>query len=197
MFKIMVDPGKAEDPDKWIVDMEEFLSNGIPPEEMWREERKRLGVHTRAYCLSHGNLYHKSADGIWRRVVRLGEVEEILREVHCGVAGGHYAGEATGREVWQSGLWWRIELKDAHWYVKECDICERTGQPHESARIPYELVLPLEPFQNLGLDFVGPFNPTATQTGNKCILAAMDYCTKWVEAKALRDNMALSTVKFL
>ena len=72
------DGGEEEDPDKWIVDMEFFLSNGIPPEEMGREERKRLGVQARSYCLFHGNLYHKSANGIWRRVVRTDEQEEIL-----------------------------------------------------------------------------------------------------------------------
>ena len=99
VLKITAEPGEEEDPDKWIVDMEFFLSNGIPPEEMGREERKRLGVRARSYCLFHGNLYHKSADGIWRRVVRTDEQDEILREAHCGIAGGHYAGEATARKL--------------------------------------------------------------------------------------------------
>ena len=99
VLKITAEPGEEEDPDKWMVDMEFFLSNDIPPEEMGREERKRLDVRAQAYCLFHGNLYHKSMDRIWRRVVWMDEQEEILREAHCGIAGGHYVGEATARKV--------------------------------------------------------------------------------------------------
>ncbi|MCO5547221.1 hypothetical protein L7F22_000666 [Adiantum nelumboides] len=57
-------------------------------------------------------------------------------------------------------------------------------------------ILPLEPFQKWGMDFVGPVKPTSSR-GNRYILVATNYCTKWVEAVELKDNKAASVAKFL
>nr|GEX12133.1 reverse transcriptase domain-containing protein [Tanacetum cinerariifolium] len=45
-----------------------------------------------------------------------------------------------------------------------------------------------------GIDFMGPF---PSLKGNKYILVAVDYLSKWVEAKALSTNDARVVVKFL
>lgn len=56
-------------------------------------------------------------------------------------------------------------------------------------------VLPLGPFERM--DFMGPFKPAAKFSGSRYILVATDYCTKWVEAVALKDNKARSVASFL
>nr|GFA03162.1 reverse transcriptase domain-containing protein [Tanacetum cinerariifolium] len=45
-----------------------------------------------------------------------------------------------------------------------------------------------------GIDFMGPF---PSSQGNKYILVAVDYLSKWVEAKALPTNDARVVCKFL
>ena len=60
--------------------------------------------------------------------------------------------------------------------------------------MPQNYILECEVFDIWGIDFMGPF---PLSFGNKYILVAVDYVSKWVEAQALPTNDARVVVKFL
>nr|GFB55166.1 reverse transcriptase domain-containing protein [Tanacetum cinerariifolium] len=60
--------------------------------------------------------------------------------------------------------------------------------------MPQNSIQICEIFDVWGIDFMGLF---PSSKGNKYILVAVDYLSKWVEAKALPTNDARVVVKFL
>ncbi|MCO5564238.1 hypothetical protein L7F22_017896 [Adiantum nelumboides] len=52
-------------------------------------------------------------------------------------------------------------------------------------------------FAKWNIDFVGPIEPPAYRTQAQYIIVAIDYLTKWVEAKSTRKNDARSIAAFL
>ncbi|GJR66302.1 reverse transcriptase domain-containing protein [Tanacetum coccineum] len=79
------------------------------------------------------------------------------------------------------------------------DHLSRLENPHQDVLENKEItetfpLKTLEIFDVWGIDFMGPF---MSSQGNKYILVAVDYLSKWVEAKALPTNDARVVVKFL
>nr|GFC06302.1 reverse transcriptase domain-containing protein [Tanacetum cinerariifolium] len=66
--------------------------------------------------------------------------------------------------------------------------------PPRKDEMPQNVIQVCEIFDVWGIDFMGPF---PSSRGNRYILVAVDYFSKWVQAKALLTNDARVVVKFL
>ncbi|GKC46030.1 reverse transcriptase domain-containing protein [Tanacetum coccineum] len=100
----------------------------------------------------------------------------------------------TGRKVYESGFFWSSIFKDAKDYVMRCDACQRSGNISSRSKMPQKNIYICDVFDVWGLDFMGPF---PNSKGNKYILVAVDYVSKWVKAQALPMNDARVMIKFL
>ena len=85
--------------------------------------------------------------------------------------------------------------RDAAAYVKKCDKCQRHAPiPH----VPSETLKPISspwPFAQWVMDIVGPLPIAATQ--KKFLLIAIDYFSKWVEAKTYANIKDKDVTKFI
>ncbi|GKE53264.1 reverse transcriptase domain-containing protein [Tanacetum coccineum] len=129
-----------------------------------------------------------------RRCVHDNEALEILSACHNGPTGGHHGANLTAKKIFDSGFFWPTIYKDAHEFVKNCDSCQRQGKTSQRDEMPQNSIQVCEIFDVWGIDFMGPF---PSSKGNKYILVAVDYLSKWVEAKALPTNDARVVCKFL
>nr|GFA92161.1 reverse transcriptase domain-containing protein [Tanacetum cinerariifolium] len=98
------------------------------------------------------------------------------------------------KKVFDSGFYWPTVYKDAFELVKRCDSCQRQGKISQKDEMPQNSIQICEIFDVGGIDFMGPF---PSSKGNKYILVAVDYLSKWVKAKALPTNDARVVVNFL
>src|SRR6266540_2105388 len=96
-------------------------------------------------------------------------------------------------QVVQQCYYWPQMFEDIRNYVKTYDDCQRRGGLKKN-----NIIHPISakaPFQRIGIDIVRLL--TITRRGNRYIVTAMDYFTKWPIAKALKEATAKAVSKFI
>jgi hypothetical protein len=111
---------------------------------------------------------------------------------HDDELAGHFGIDTTYEEI-KENYWWKNMRKDIEDYVKSCWKCQMRGRPdNENELNTIEIGKPLE---MIGIDVIGPLKETKKK--NRYIVVAMDYFTKWPEARAIKRADAEEITKFL
>ncbi|KAG7572475.1 Retrotransposon gag domain [Arabidopsis suecica] len=170
----------------WYADIVNYLICGEIPKYLDAYQKKKFFRDINHYYWDEPYLYKKGTDGLFRRCIAEEEVQGVLEHCHGSAYGGHFATFKTVQKVLQAGLWWPSMFKDAYGFIAKCDPCQRMGNITRRNEMPQNPILEVEVFDVWGIDFMGPFNPASY--GNKYILVAVDYVSKWVEAIASPTN---------
>ena len=135
---------------------------------------------------------YKRKNGKLIKILKEDEIDSVMFIIHNHEIGAHFGVEATYNKIAER-YYWKGMYKDIKEYIKYCDACQRRGQKGGKGNLhPIKVG---EPFERIGIDFVGPLE--RTEKGNKYILVATDYLTKWPEAKAMKEATAKNVIEFI
>ena len=119
-----------------------------------------------------------------------------MEEIHEGVCSPHMNGPMLAKKIIRQGYYWTTLEKDCFEYAKKCHMCQiHANTIYVPPSLLYSMTSPW-PFSTWGIDIIGEVIPKASN-GNRYILVAIDYFTKWVETASYTKLGAKEVVKFI
>ncbi|XP_071708705.1 uncharacterized protein [Rutidosis leptorrhynchoides] len=171
-----------EEEQSWMTPIVEFLNKGALP--MDSTEARKIKMKAPMYLLDKGILYRKSFLEPHLRCLNPTQVESIIREVHKGMCALHSGHKTVASKIMRLGYYYPSMYRDAAEVIRKCQSCQLHAPVSKAPRHPMIPVASPWPFCKWAIDIVGPF--LAGPGGVKFLVVAIDYFTKWVEAKPLK-----------
>ncbi|GJY59090.1 reverse transcriptase domain-containing protein [Tanacetum coccineum] len=176
----------------WFADIANYHAGNFLIKGMSTQQKRKFFKDIKHYFWDDPYLFRNSADQILVYVI-WPRSTEILKACHKDPPWP--VTEATSQlESILTPFFIGLRFIRCYELIKSCDACQRQGKISQRDEMPQNAIQVCEIFDVWGIDFMGPF---PSSRGNKYILVAVDYLSKWVEAKALPTNDARVVVKFL
>ena len=144
------------------------------------------------YFITDYQLFRRCKNGQPQRVILPDQTELILFNLHKDLTEAHLGIETTYEKL-KERYYWPQMYESVRRYVQQCDACQRRGAPNRKEKS--HPIAVKGPFHQIGIDIKGPL-PITTK-GNRYLIVVMDYLTKWLEAKPLKQVKAIDVAEFI
>lgn len=154
-----------------------------------------MSARTKPYSIIGTELYRKGIVAPLRKCISKQQGIELLGEIHAGSCGAHRGPHRIAHRAMRQGFYWPSVAEDAKQLVRICERCQMFANKQNIPSNPTKLIIPTWPLQRWGVDIVGPLPPAL---GNlQFAVVAIEYFTKWVEAKALVRIISRTLINFV
>jgi hypothetical protein len=155
----------------------------------------KLGVtRAKAYHVIGDELYKILVIGPLLRCLSKAEGKELLAKVHLGVCRGNIGSRALTRKIFRQGFYWPLIIDDTSKVIATCEACQKISPNFRAPSQPSQLITPSLPLQRWGINIVRPL--TTAQGNYKYAVVAVEYFTKWIDAKPLVNIAATDLKRF-
>ncbi|GJV82328.1 reverse transcriptase domain-containing protein [Tanacetum coccineum] len=182
-----------EEGETWITLIIICLERGVWSED--QNEARALRMKIGQYVMEEGFMFKNSylMPMLW--YVGPLQANYVIREIHMGACSMHLkARSVVAKAIWQ-GYYWPTMHQDAREEIRKCDSCQiHSPIPKLPKTLMTSIMAPC-PFFQWGMDVLGPLSEAPGKV--KFVIMAIDYNTKWIEAKPLAKTTGKEVKKFM
>ncbi|KAL2228554.1 UNVERIFIED_CONTAM: hypothetical protein Sindi_1835100 [Sesamum indicum] len=159
----------------------QYLKHGNLPSDPIAARRLRFKANR--FTMLGEELYERTPEGILLKCLDDERAQYVMREVHEESCGNDSGGRSLAQKILRQGYFWPTMVEDAKEFVKKCESCQRYAGLLHSLATPLEALKVACPFDQWGIDIIGPFAQVVAQ--KKFLIVTVEYFAKWVEAEAV------------
>lgn len=190
--KVKVNTVVEEEGANWMTPIIRCLEEGIWPED--KNEARTLRMKINQYVMIERVLFKKSYLVPMLRCVGPLQANYVIREIHMGACGMHSEPRMVVAKAMRQGYYWSTMHRDAREEIRKCDSCQIYAKIPRLPKTPMTSIMAPWPFYQWGRDILGPLPQSAGKA--KYVIVAIDYFTKWIEAKPLTRITGKEVKKF-